>query len=268
MKKASRRSLLRQSSALAGAAATLLPLGLANAQEKRPGADRKLRIVAVGGHFDDPQTCAGGTLTLYADQGHDVVGLSLTGGPPPPPDANPEERSVKNRLNAMKMAEILKIRLDCLNYNGSNSGQFKLPIVYGSGSEITGLRYQEFTEILLDKYKPDIVFTHWPIDFHMDHRAASLLTYSAWLASGKKFPLYYMEAELGTQTQNFYPTHYVDITAVEERTHQAWLADTLWYKDVWPLHDLMRRMRGRERGCKVAEAFNHHPQSPLTPALP
>src|SRR5690242_6320580 len=106
MKKPSRRSLLRQSSALAGAAATLLPLGLA-------------------------------------------------GGPPPPPDANLEERSGKNRFNAMKMAEILKIRLDCLNYIGSNSGQFKLPIVYGSGSEITGLRYQEFTEILLDKYKPD-----------------------------------------------------------------------------------------------------------------
>jgi hypothetical protein len=102
----------------------------------------------------------------------------------------------------------------------------------------------------------------------MDHRAASLLTYSAWLASGKKFPLYYMEAELGTQTQNFYPTHYVDITAVEERTRQAWMADTLVYPGVWPLHDMMRRMRGAEHGCKVAEAFNHHPQSPSTPVLP
>jgi hypothetical protein len=52
---------------------------------------------------------------------------------------------------------------------------------------------------------------------------------------------YYVEvhdARFSTQTQNFYPTHYVDITAVGERTHQAWLADTLWYKDVWPLHDL------------------------------
>ena len=268
MKKLNRRSLLRQAPGLAGGAAVLLPQGQARAQDKGRQPDRKLRVVAVGGHFDDPQTCAGGTLTLYADQGHDVVGLSLTGGPPPPPNANPEERSVKNRLNAMRMAEILKIRLDCLNYSGSNSGQFRLPIVYGSGCEVTGQRYKEFTEILLDKYKPDIVFTHWPIDFHMDHRAASLLTYSAWLASGKKFPLYYMEAETGTQTQNFYPTHYVDITSVEERTHQAWLADTLWYKDVWPLHDLMRRMRGRERGSKVAEAFNHHPQSPTLPALP
>jgi LmbE family N-acetylglucosaminyl deacetylase len=260
--------MLRLSSGVAGAAAISLPAAISRAQEKRPEPNRKLSVIAVGGHFDDPQTCAGGTLTLLADQGHHVVALSLTGGPPPGPGADPEERSVKNRLNAMKMAKILKIRLDCLNYGGSNSGQFTLPVVYGTGSEITGQRYKEFTELLLDKYKPDIVFTHWPIDFHMDHRAASLLTYSAWLSSGKKFPLYYMEAELGTQTQNFYPTHYVDITSVEERTHEAWKANTLWYDKIWPLHDLMRRMRGAEHSCKVAEAFNHHPQSPATPALP
>ncbi len=259
--------MLRQSSGLAGAAATFLPAMNSSAQEKRPEPERKLRVVAVGGHFDDPQTCAGGTLTLYADQGHDVVALSVCGGPPPAPNANPQERQVKNRLNAMRMAEILKMRLDCLNYSGSDSGQFS-PIVYRNGAEISGERYKEFTEILLDKYKPDIVFTHWPIDYNMDHRAASLLTYEAWLRSGKKFALYYMEAELGTQTQNFFPTHYVDITSVNDRKHEAWLADTLWYDAIYSLHDLMAQMRGHEHGCKYAEAFNHHPQSPSTPALP
>jgi LmbE family N-acetylglucosaminyl deacetylase len=264
--KLNRRSLLRQAPALAGSGRVAAGLARAQGQGRQP--ERKLRVVAVGGHFDDPQTCAGGTLTLYADQGHDVVGLSLTGGPPPPPNANPEERSVKNRLNAMRMAEILKIRLDCLNYSGSNSGQFRLPIVYGSGCEVTGQRYKEFTEILLDKYKPDIVFTHWPIDFHMDHRAASMLTYSAWLASGKKFPLYYMEAELGMQTQNFYPTHYVDITSVEERTHQAWLATLCVVQGRLALHDLMRRMRGRERGQRWPKHSITTLQSPTLPALP
>jgi LmbE family N-acetylglucosaminyl deacetylase len=262
--KLSRRSMLRQSAGLT--AAGLLSVVNSRAQEKRAEPDRKLRVVAVGGHSDDPQTCAGGTLTLFADQGHDVVALTLAGGPPPGPDADREKRSVRSRLDSMKMAEILKIRLDCLNYTGSNSGQFSVPIVYGTASEINGQRYKEFTETLLDKY--DIVFTHWPIDYHMDHRAASLLTYSAWLASGRRFPLYYMEAETGAQTQNFFPTHYVDITSVGERTHEGWKALTLWYDEIWPLHDLMRRMRGAEHGCKLAEAFNHHPQSPSRPGLP
>ncbi len=69
MKKLNRRSVLRQAPALAGTAAALLPHGLASAQDTGRQPDRKLRVVAVGGHFDDPQTCAGGTLTLYADQG-------------------------------------------------------------------------------------------------------------------------------------------------------------------------------------------------------
>src|ERR1041385_6067384 len=110
MNKLNRRSMLRQSSAWARATAALLPVGLANAQPRLPQPQRKLRVVAVGGHPDDPGSCAGGSLALYADQGHDVVGLSLSGGPPPAPDANPEERRVKNRRNAIRMAEILKIR--------------------------------------------------------------------------------------------------------------------------------------------------------------
>jgi hypothetical protein len=55
---------------------------------------------------------------------------------------------------------------------------------------------------------------------------------------------------------------------VGERTHEGWKALTLWYDEIWPLHDLMRRMRGAEHGCKLAEAFNHHPQSPSRPGLP
>ncbi len=143
MNKLNRRSMLGRWSALA--AAPLMPLGRADAQEKRSEPDRKLRIVAVGGHSDDPQTCAGGTLALFADQGHDVVGLSLAGGPPPPPDANSSEHRVRSRLDAMRMAQILKIRLDCLNYGGSNSGQSGGPIVYRSACEISGQRYKEFT---------------------------------------------------------------------------------------------------------------------------
>ena len=120
---------------------------------------------------------------MFADQGHNVVALSLTGGPPPP-DADPKVRSVRKRLDDIKAAEILKIRLECLNYSGGNMEQFR----YGTACEISPQRYKEFTELLLDKHKPDIVFTHWPIDVHMDHRAASLLTYTAWLHGGEKFP--------------------------------------------------------------------------------
>jgi N-acetylglucosamine malate deacetylase 1 len=266
MDKLNRRSMLGKSALLTGAT-TLLPEGESGAQEKPSGAKRKLKVVAVGGHFDDPQTACGGTLALYADLGHEIIALSLTGGPAPAPEKSSEDRQVKNRRNAIKMSEILRIQLICLNYSGSNSGADGRPIVYGTGAEVTAQRYKEFTEALLD-HKPDIVFTHWPIDFHPDHRAASLLTYSAWLSGGRSFPLYYYECELGKQTQDFSPTHYVDITPVADRKHEAFKADTLWYDYAWPMHEAMQKLRGMEHGCKAAEAFNHHPQSPTEPALP
>jgi LmbE family N-acetylglucosaminyl deacetylase len=64
----------------------------------------------------------------------------------------------------------------------------------------------------------------WPIDSHRDHRAASLLAYDAWERGGRRFELYYSEVDLGGETKNFQPTHYVDITAVIERKRLACLA--------------------------------------------
>ena len=42
----------------------------------------------------------------------------------------------------------------------------------------------------LRKENPSVVFTHWPIDNHADHRAISMLVYDAWLHMRKKFSLY------------------------------------------------------------------------------
>jgi len=58
----------------------------------------------------------------------------------------------------------------------------------------------------------------------------------------------------------------VDITAVAERKKSACYANTLTVEGWWPLHDQMHRSRGNEKGCKFAEAFNRHPQSPHEPA--
>src|SRR6187200_2856632 len=132
MDRFSRRSMLRRSPGLATAAVLGAP------QQKRPEPDRKFRVVAVGGHSDDPQTCAGGTLALFADQGHDVVALTLTGGPLPAADANPEVRAVRIRRDSQRAADILKVRLDCLNYSGGNMEQFR----YGTACELSGQRYQ------------------------------------------------------------------------------------------------------------------------------
>ena len=249
MKKFSRRSLL---------AGPSLPLLMADPEEKAQAAQRKLKVVVVGAHVDDPQSGCGGTIARYADLAHEVVALSLTHGDSESIAASlrmpPQELAAKRYADAQRSCALLHCRMAALHY-------------INRGTEVTMARYQEFGDALLGQ-KPDIVFTHWPIDTHPDHRAASLLTYDAWLRGGKKFPLYFYEVELGQQTQDFWPTHYVDISEVAERKKSAAYANALTVEGWWPLHEQMQRSRGNERGCKFAEAFNRHPQSPAEPALP
>jgi LmbE family N-acetylglucosaminyl deacetylase len=121
-------------------------------------------------------------------------------------------------------------------------------------TEISVPSYEKFGRALLD-HKPDVVFTHWPMDTHRDHRAASLLAYDVWLRSRQSFALYFYECELGTQTQCFIPNHYVDITQVENQKREACFANATTIKGWWPVHEDMQRFRGMECGCKAAEAF-------------
>ena len=72
---------------------------------------------------------------------------------------------------------------------------------------------------MLAAEKPDVVFTHWPIDRHRDHRAISMLTLDAWWKGGKRFALYYYE--VAEDTTMFSPAEYVNITAVEGRRRAA-----------------------------------------------
>jgi hypothetical protein len=60
----------------------------------------------------------------------------------------------------------------------------------------------------------------------------------------------------------FRPTHYVDITAVEERKRAACMAHRSQDPEgFYGIHTVMGQFRGREHGCKFAEAFVHHNQS-------
>ena len=40
----------------------------------------KKKILVIGAHPDDPETCAGGTMCLLASAGHEVVSVYLTRG--------------------------------------------------------------------------------------------------------------------------------------------------------------------------------------------
>jgi LmbE family N-acetylglucosaminyl deacetylase len=241
----SRRDALKQA-ALGGVALLAVPLPVAVAQAGT--APRRLKVVVFGGHPDDPETMAGGTIARFAALGHEVVCLYLTRGEAGI-EGTPHAEAARRRTGEAERA--------CagLGARARFAGQVD------GATEVTAARYAE-TRAILDEEKPDLLLTHWPVDTHRDHRAASLLAYDAWLALGGRCDLYYGEVLTGDQTQQFAPTHWVDVTGFLEKKRAACFAHASQDPaDMWAHHDQMQRFRGREAGCAAAEAFALHPRS-------
>jgi LmbE family N-acetylglucosaminyl deacetylase len=242
-----RREMLVTSGRAAGAILGLPLVG--GAQEQARAPDHRLKVAIVGAHPDDPESSCGGTMALYSSLGHEVIAVYLTRGEAGIKGKTETEAAAIRTAEAQRACAILGARPV---FAGQIDGK----------TEIINVRYDDFRR-LLEAEHPDIVFAPWPIDSHRDHRAASLLTYDAWERSGKAFDLYYTEVDLGDQTQNFHPTHYVDISAFVEKKRQACFThtsqDTPSFYDAF--HEPMQKFRGMECGCGAAEAFIRHPQN-------
>ena len=248
METISRREILLSSTGLAGLAPIAAPGSPTPPGREGSRVERKLKVVVVGGHPDDPETGVGGTIARYADEGHEVVCLYLTRGEAGIRGKTHEEAAAVRTAEAEAACRVLVAKA---LFAGQIDG----------ATEINAERYEQFGK-LLGKIKPDIVFTHWPIDSHRDHRVASLLVYDAWLKAGKRFALCYYEVYSGIQTQHFHPTHYVDITQTEARKREAVFCHRSQNPErMWKLHSLMDRFRGTECRRKTAEAFVRHVNS-------
>lgn len=203
---------------------------------------KKRKAVVVGGHPDDPETGCGGTVARLVRSGCDVTLLYLTRGEAGIRGKTHEEAARIRTTEAEEAAKILGAK----------------PLFAGQidgAAEVDNERYEEFRELLLEE-APDIVFTHWPVDTHRDHRAAALLTMDARQRTERKFDLYFYEVMSGSQTQNFAPTDFVDIGETESLKKRSCYAHKSQRPDgFWPVHDRMNRFRGMEAGVEFAEAF-------------
>jgi LmbE family N-acetylglucosaminyl deacetylase len=236
--KNSRRNFVKNAAAGLG----ILPLSaLVNPQHAEQVPKKK--IVCVGGHPDDPETGCGGTLAKLATAGHDVTVIYLTTGEAGIPGRSHDEAARIRKEEGLKACKVLKAK----------------PIFAGQidGDTLVNSSWiKKMHQLIIDE-KPDIAFTHWPVDYHPDHQAASLLTIQAWMKRDRDFWLYFYEVQSGLQTSIFHPTDYVDISDTQE---QKWKAiDCHVSQDPKAIlesgHRTMEMYRGLELGVKAGEAF-------------
>jgi LmbE family N-acetylglucosaminyl deacetylase len=228
----------------AGSALGLLPLAaLVDIPIQEQDREIHRKIVCVGGHPDDPESGCGGTLAKFVKAGYQVTIVYLTTGEAGIPNKTHDEAAAIRKQEAIEACKILQAK----------------PVFAGQidGATLIDNAWVEKMQAIIETEKPDIVFTHWPIDSHKDHQIASLLVIQTWVRAQEKFLLYFFEVCAGEQTMGFHPTDIVDISDTREEKRQAVYCHVS--QDPPGIyacgHTSMEDFRGRVLGVQAGEGF-------------
>jgi LmbE family N-acetylglucosaminyl deacetylase len=212
------------------------------------GDQAHLKILVSGGHPDDPESGCGGSICRFTASGHEVVTLYLTRGEAGIEGKTHQEAAEIRTTEALEACKVMGAR----------------PVFAGQvdgDTQVNKDAYARIASIIRDE-RPDLVFTHWPIDTHPDHRVTSHLVYHVWnwfrLDESLAFDLYYYEVLTGEQSQNFHPSHFIDITKTAILKREATMKHVSQKPEEWYAHhEKMDEFRGFQSGwgVKYAEAF-------------
>jgi len=219
-----------------------------------------MNILAIGCHPDDLENSCGGTLALYARQGHQVTMVHVANGDMGHVVIQPEELKRIRRAEAEQAGKVLgAVRVISLDAGDLEVDSYQRELI----KRLVGL---------IRQVQPDLVISHFPDDYMKDHQEVSKLVFDASFSASLPHyapeypglaqitPLYYMDTLAGV---NFLPTEYVDITETIELKIQAagchesqikWLYD----HDHIDFLDFIRtvsKFRGLQCGVPYAEGF-------------
>jgi LmbE family N-acetylglucosaminyl deacetylase len=128
-------------------------------------ATTPLRLLIIGAHPDDADYFAGGTAALYREAGHVVHMVSLTNGDAGHHVKAGEELAQRRRKEAAASGAVIGAKYEVLD---NHDGEL-LPTLDNRKQVIR----------LIRSFRPDLVLTHRPNDYHPDHRYTSQLVQDA-----------------------------------------------------------------------------------------
>src|SRR5690242_4400126 len=125
----------------------------------------RLRLLILGAHPDDADYHAGGTAALYRAAGHAVRMVSLTDGAAGHQSDHGPGLARRRRAEAAAAGAVIGAEYDVLDSP--------------DGGLLPTLENRHRVIRLLRTYRPDLVLTHRPNDYHPDHRYTSQLVQDA-----------------------------------------------------------------------------------------
>jgi len=217
-----------------------------------------MRILAVGAHPDDIELLCAGTLVKFKKRGDEIFMAYLCNGDKGHYEIKPPELARIREEEAKKSAKIIGAEI-----KGGFFGDFEIYDTPDTRKKVADL---------IRLARPDLIITHHPDDYMVDHSMTSRIVISASFAATTpnyvtqhEFipsipPIIFMDTLAGVR---FSPTDYVDISDVIEIKEKMLLCHQSQYKwlkehDNIDYVEFMKNIasfRGRQCGVKYAEAF-------------
>lgn len=217
--------------------------------------ERNTRVLAVVAHPDDEVLGAGGTLARHSAKGDEVHIVFLADGVGARGD---DKLAVKRRAKAASLAASLL---------GAREPQF-IGFADNRLDAVDLLDITRAIEKVVEKIAPSTVYTHHAGDLNIDHS----LCHRATLTACRPLPgspircIYAMEIPSSTEwaspsaAEAFLPTHFVDISEVQEikrRALEAYSEEMRAFPHPRSFEAVsaLATWRGASAGLKFAEAF-------------
>jgi LmbE family N-acetylglucosaminyl deacetylase len=125
----------------------------------------QLRLLILGAHPDDAEYHAGGLLLRYLAAGHCVKIVSVTDGSAGHHQLDPPQLIATRRAEADAVCRLVEVEYDIWEFPD------------GRLQPNLDVRLRIIREIR--QFRPDLVLTHRPCDYHPDHRAVGLAVQDA-----------------------------------------------------------------------------------------
>ena len=219
------------------------------------------RVLAIGAHPDDIEILCAGTLARFLDLGAAVhLAVACQGDRGGPAGSDPELAD-RRRAEARAAAALLGAPIDFLEFQ--DAGVFDTP------------EARERFVSVIRKARPDLILTHPPEDYHIDHiRVGELASAASWFAASgghvgdqpcldRPPAVVFLDTIAGS---GFEPSLYVDISDHFElkrrmlACHQSQTArDDGGIHALADLAETQARFRGFQVGVRYAEAFRPAP---------
>jgi N-acetylglucosamine malate deacetylase 1 len=229
------------------------------------------RLLTVMAHPDDAELLVGGTLLLLKKLGWKLGVMTMTTGDCGSATLSKEEISGMREAEARAAASYLDAWYDCAGLADNE--------VFANATNV-----RKVVE-LMRRFDPDVVLTHSPIDYMVDHEETARLARSASFAyamalyqtgqpepanPGRATPaLYYCDPIEGSSPmgERVWPRFYIDITETIEQKRELLSfhrSQRDWLRAHHGIDQYLEQMTawaakyGKECGVSYAEGFRQH----------